>query len=50
MKPLRLALYILFFYVKGKSQNRFTWKEVKTASKGVIISQDFINSGQQTSV
>ena len=29
MKPLRLALYILFFYVEGKFQNRFTWEEVK---------------------
>ena len=29
MKPLELALYILFFYVEGKSQNRFKWEEVK---------------------
>ena len=29
MKPLGLALYILFFYVKGKFQNRFTWEDVK---------------------
>jgi hypothetical protein len=50
MKPLRLAIYILFFYVEGKSENPFTWEEVKATSKGAIISQDFINPGQQPSV
>ena len=29
MKPLGLALNILFFYVEGKSQNPFTWEEVE---------------------
>ena len=50
MKPLRLALYKLFLYVECKSQNLFTWKEVKAVSKGEIISQDLINSGQQNSI
>ena len=51
MKPPRLALCILFFdYVRSKSQKLFTWEEVKAVSKGAIVSQDFINSGQQNSV
>ena len=49
MKPLRLALYILF-YLRDKSQNPFTWEEVKAVSKGVIISKGFINYCQQNSV
>ena len=49
MKPLRLALYILF-YLRDKSQNPFTWEEVKAVSKGVIISKGFISSGQKNSV
>ena len=49
MKPLRLALYTLF-YLRDKSQNPFTWEEVKAVSKGVIISKGFISSGQQNSV
>ena len=51
MKPPRLALCILFFdYIRSKSQKLFMWVEVKAVSKGVIISQDLINSDQQNSL
>ena len=51
MKPPRLALCILFFdYVRNKSQNPFTWEEIKAVSKAAIIAQDNINSGQQHTV
>ena len=50
MKPLRLALYILLFFVSDKSQNPFTLEEVKAVSKDVMISKGLIGSGHQNSV
>lgn len=40
------SLAIFFDYVRDKSQNPFTWEEIKAVSKAAIIAQDFINSGQ----
>ena len=40
------SLQVFFDYVKDKSQNPFTWEEIKAVSKAAIIAQDFINSGQ----
>jgi len=47
MKPLRLDLYILLFYLRDKSKNLFMWKEVKAVSKDVIIPKSFTCSSQQ---
>ena len=40
------SLQVFFDYVRDKSQNPFTWEEIKAVSKAAIIAQDFINSGQ----
>ena len=44
------SLTIFFDYVRSKSQNPFTWEEIKAVSKAAIIAQDHINSGQQHNV
>ena len=44
------SLSIFFDYVRDKSQNPFTWEEIKAVSKAAIIAQDHINSGQQHNV
>ena len=44
------SLSIFFDYVRDKSQNPFTWEEMKAVSKAAIIAQDYINSGQQHNV
>ena len=41
------SLGIFFDYVRDKSQNPFTWEEIKAVSKAAIIAQNHINSGQQ---
>ena len=44
------SLGIFFDYVRDKSQNPYTWEEIKAVSKAAIIAQDHINSGQQHNV
>ena len=44
------SLSIFFDYVRDKSQNPYTWEEIKAVSKAAIIAQDHINSGQQHNV
>jgi hypothetical protein len=44
------SLAVFFDYVRDKSQNPFTWEEIKAVSKAAIIAQDHINSGQQHNV
>tara|TARA_B100001121_G_scaffold218067_1_gene191369 strand:- start:2276 stop:4366 length:2091 start_codon:yes stop_codon:yes gene_type:complete len=41
------SLQVFFDYVRDKSQNPFTWEEIKAVSKAAIIAQNYINSGQQ---
>ena len=41
------SLGVFFDYVRDKSQNPFTWEEIKAVSKAAIIAQNHINSGQQ---
>ena len=37
-------------YVKGESNNPYTWLELKTVAKAAIYSQDYMNSGSQHSI
>lgn len=39
-----------FQYVKGSTNNPYTWNELKTVSKAAILAQEYINSGQQHSL
>ena len=41
------SLSVFFDYVRDKTQNPFTWEEIKAVSKAAIIAQNHINSGQQ---
>ena len=44
------SLATFFDYVRDKSNNPFTWQEIKAVSKAAIIAQESINSGQQHKV
>ena len=37
-------------YVKGESNNPYTWLELKSVAKAAIYSQDYMNSGSQHSI
>jgi len=37
-------------YVKGESNNPYTWLELKSVAKAAIYSQNFMNSGSQHSI
>ena len=44
------AIQTFLSYVKGESNNPYTWLELRSVAKAAIYSQDFMNSGSQHSI
>ena len=44
------AIETFLSYVKGESNNPYTWLELRSVAKAAIYSQDYMNSGSQHSI